>query len=74
MAAFIPPIKFVRTGPLSECNKYLKFGAGQLAILERQIAIPGLPEGVRRVSPIDGVFVECISSYSNHEVRITVSP
>lgn len=72
--AFIPPTKIVFSGNHSACNEHIKFALNQLAILERQMSFQNLNEGVRRISPYLGVFVECISSFSKHEVRIHVAP
>lgn len=70
--AFKPPIRIVFSGNHSACQEHIKFATKQLAILEQQMSFQGLNEGVRRVSPYAGVFVECISSFSLHEVRIAV--
>lgn len=39
------------------------------------MAIPGsIRQGIRRISPFAGVFIECVSSFGNKEVRIYVEP
>jgi len=70
--AFIPPTKIVFSGNRSACQEHIKFALNQLAILEKQMSFQSLNEGVRRISPYQGVYVECLSSFSKHEVRIQV--
>lgn len=67
---FTPPIKLVFKGDESAGQMYIKFAKKQLGILEQQMKFQGLNEGRRIVSPIHGVFVECVSSFSYHAVAI----
>lgn len=71
---FIPPIKVRFYGDVSAGQDHIKFAKNQLAILERQMSFQNIHQGRRVVSPYDGVLVECLSNFSQHEVRIFVAP
>jgi len=72
--SFIPSPKIVRSGNIHACDYFIKFANNQLDILEGQMALaPGVEQSVRRVSPLTGVHVECISRFGRKEIRINVA-
>lgn len=69
----IPP-RLIIIGDLNTGYFFKKFAFNQLGILEKLKSFQGLKQDVRRVSPIKGVDVECISNFSQRDIIIKIAP
>jgi len=69
----IPPrLKF--HGNTHAAKQFKRFALSQLEILKKQMSFQGLKQGVRRVSPFEGVLIECVSKFGLHVVSVFVAP
>jgi hypothetical protein len=68
----VPPrLKF--HGNTHAAKQFKRLALSQLEILKKQMSFQGLKQGVRRVSPFEGVFIECVSKFGLHVVNVFVS-
>jgi len=69
----VPPrLKF--HGNVHAAKQFKRFALSQLEILKKQMSFQGLKQGVRRVSPFEGVLIECVSKFGLHVVNVFVAP
>jgi hypothetical protein len=69
----VPPrLKF--HGNTHAAKQFKRFALSQLEILKKQMSFQGLKQGVRRVSPFEGVLIECVSKFGLHVVNVFVVP
>jgi len=68
----VPPrLKF--HGNVHAAKQFKRFALSQLEILKKQMSFQGLKQGVRRVSPFEGVLIECVSKFGLHVVNVLVA-
>jgi hypothetical protein len=68
----VPPrLKF--HGNTHAAKQFKRFALSQLEILKKQMSFQGLKQGVRRVSPFEGVLIECVSKFGLHVVNVFVA-
>jgi hypothetical protein len=69
----VPPrLKF--HGNTHAAKQFKRFALSQLEILKKQMSFQGLKQGVRRVSPFEGVLIECVSKFGLHVVNVFIAP
>jgi len=68
------PTRLKFHGNTHAAKQFKRFALSQLEILKKQMSFQGLKQGVRRVSPFEGVLIECVSKFGLHVVNVFVAP